>query len=242
MKSPWAYSAAALISLAFGGATVPTQAATITLTPGAPVNILTTNFYTDGNTTFNFTSCNNCSGLQIEAVFNGRNGTEIEILRGSAIFSNAAGSTSNSSLNFVLNVAINPGSRGISTVTNILQGSATLAANNASVQSVLSNFTGVTSATGVPSSNLTTSTSSEAFALLSPTSAFSFTATLSDLSKNATRADTLILSDVKLLFNPAPEPATIGLLAVGMLGLAAARQRLGGRGAKQLLPGCQISE
>jgi hypothetical protein len=133
-------------------------------------------------------------------------------------------------------VTINPGNGGISSVTNILQGSTTLAANRTAVTSVLSNFTGVTGAVGTPSSNLTNTTSSEVFDLLAPTRSFSFVATLSDLSKNATKADTLVLSNVKLLFAPAPEPASIGLLATGVLGLAAVRRRFARRGGRAISP------
>jgi hypothetical protein len=235
MRAALKVAAAGFLSLAFCGGAGQAVAATIVLTPNTPFAISTANTYVDGNTTFNFTSCSSCSGLQIESLFNGRNGTEIEILKSSAIFSNSAGAN-NSALSFTLNVTINPGNGGISSVTNILQGSTTLAANRTAVTSVLSNFTGVTGAVGTPSSNLTNTTSSEVFDLLAPTRSFSFVATLSDLSKNATKADTLVLSNVKLLFAPAPEPASIGLLATGVLGLAAVRRRFTRRGGRAISP------
>jgi hypothetical protein len=198
--------------------------AATTLAPGNPVGITPNSVYTYGDTSFNFTACNGCSNLQIEAIFNGRGGTEIEILSSSDIFNNK-GNNKDSSLNFTLQVNVNPGNRGISSITNILAGSSSNSTYNGNVMSALSSFSGVTGAPATLSSDLNTPTTTATFSLLSPTNSFSFNGVFSDNSRAANNNDTLVLSNVRLLFNPAPEPATIALLATGMAGLAAARAR-----------------
>lgn len=210
---------------AIAGSTGGAQAKPSSILVPLVAQTLTSNTtYLYGDTSFDF-SCGGCGSLEIEAIFNGRGGTEIEILSSNAsgIFSNNAGQA-NSSISFGLTVNLLAGNGGISSVTNILAGSASKTANYGNVTSALSSFSPMTVA-GSPTSNLNTPTTAATFSLVSSGSSFSFTDTLSDNSFNATQADTLVLSNVKLLFNPAPEPATIALFATGMAGLAAARTR-----------------
>jgi hypothetical protein len=183
--------------------------------------------YQYGDTTFSFINCSLCSygthtgTLELLAVSNGRGGTEIEIAEDpptSAIYSTSV-TGANLGSSFSINVGTTTGSHGISSVTNILVGSYSNGANTGQVASLLESFgntnSSVTSTLATPSTTIT-------FGL---TSAFTFTDALSNNGPTANNPDTLSLNDVKLLFAPAPEPASIAVLATGVMGLTAARRR-----------------
>jgi hypothetical protein len=213
-----------LIACAILGAAGQVRAQTTLLTN------LANGSFTYGDTSFTISGCNYSAGActadnaKIITVFNGRGGTEIEIApqNGSAIFSNAV-NAANTTLRFTLKVTPLAGSRGLSAIQNILAGSAGVPdSGNTRVTSLLDSFSVVGSPTSI-SSNLNTTSTGTSFALTS--SPVTFNVSLAVASSGTTGADTLQLNNVKLWFTPAPEPASIALVATGLIGLSAARRR-----------------
>ena len=113
-----------------------------------PVAVTSSNFIY-GNLSFAITSCNftyaggstSCSsdGTELEGISNGRGGTEIELLSPSGSYAQTAGQA-NTTLSFGLTVTDLTGSRGLSSISNILSASVNNSADNALVSSVLSGF------------------------------------------------------------------------------------------------------
>ena len=227
MKRVWMAAACVFGSVPAIGAVGQVQAATPTT---LAIGIVVGTAYTYGDTTFTFSGCASCDDLKLLGITNGRAGTAIEIERktpASFILQNHA-NAADSALSFALTVGSNTGSHGISSVTNTVTGSAISGstADQGRVQSVLSAITGTGTVGG---GSLTSTLAATPAAVTWPNQAasFSLTETLNTNSKNA--ANTLTLTNVQLLFNPAPEPASIALFATGLIALTAARRRFGRR-------------
>jgi hypothetical protein len=193
------------------------------------INNTTANF-TYGNLSFSISGCSfiqmgastPCSGdnTEIEAVSKGRGGTEIEIVSTMGSYAQSAG-TGNNNLDFKLTVSDLTGSKGLSSISNILSAAVNNSADNSLVSSVLSSFN-VAASPGSATSNAGTLTTSTSFALtLNPVS---FNVAINMDSSAAHSGDTLTFNNAKLLFLPAPEPASIALFMTGLGGLAAARR------------------
>lgn len=205
----------------------PVRAQTILANPIAT----TTPAFTYGNLSFAITSCSfiylgstqSCStdGTEIESVFSGRGGTEIEILPTSGSYTQTGG-LGNTSLSFGLSVTPLKGSNGISSVSNILNGTVLNPADNGRLTSVLSSFS-VAASPATITSQPGALTSTTNFSLTKGTLSFNVALNLNTFGASA--LDTLKLNNVKLLFTPAPEPASIGILLVGVGGLASLRHR-----------------
>jgi hypothetical protein len=191
-----------------------------------PIAVTSSNF-TYGNLSFAITSCSfifaggstSCGsdGSELIGVFSGRGGTEIELLSPSGAYTQSAGQA-NTSLSFAMTVSDRTGSRGLSSISNILTGSVNNSADNSLLSSVLSSASFATA-----TSNAGSLTSTASFALTKNPVSFNFSINLNTATAKA--GDTLTLSNVKLLFQPAPEPASIAVLLTGLGGLAVMRRR-----------------
>jgi hypothetical protein len=203
-----------------------TRAQTVLLDP---ISNTTTNF-TYGHLSFSISGCSfvemgastPCSSdnTEIEAVSTGRGGTEIEIVSTAGSYAQSAG-TANNNLDFKLTVADLTGSKGLSSVSNILSAAVNNSADKSLVSSVLSGFN-VAASPGSAISNAGTLNTSTSFALTA--SPVSFNVAINMDSSTAQKGDSLTFNDAKILFQPAPEPASIALFMTGLGGIAAARQ------------------
>ena len=191
----------------------------------------TTTDFTYGNLSFGISGCSfiqmgatsSCSNdtTQIQAVFNGQGGTEFEIVSTVGSYSQSAG-TANNNLSFKLTVSELPGSKGLSSITNILSASVNNSADNSLISSVLSNFN-VATTPGSAVSNVGTLTTSASFALTP--GPVSFNVAINMDSSGARPGDTLTFNNARLLFQPVSEPKSIAVLLTGLIGLAAIRGR-----------------
>ncbi|HEY0184175.1 MAG TPA: PEP-CTERM sorting domain-containing protein [Rhodopila sp.] len=190
--------------------------------------------YQYGNMQFSFSNCAGCGSLELLALASDRGGTEIEIANNpttSAIFTGDSG-TADQTLSFTVTATPLTDSLGISGITNTIDGSAQNEDNNARVSSVLSSV-GANNVSGSQSSDLNTPLSATTFdtvtSTTSPLNYLSFTDTLSVNASTASAGDRLALNGVTLLFQPAPEPATLALLATAVMAVAVTRRRWSSR-------------
>lgn len=225
MKAGLGFAALGSALCALMGAAGSVRAQTVLNT----LNVSNPAAFTYGNQQFTITGClfnsATCSGsdnARVISVFSGRGGTEIEIapVTGSAIYSGTGSYT----LAFNLQVSPLTGTGGISSITNILTGTDTSSAGNTNVYSAVTG----TGSTGFAQirSIIGAATTSQTFTLQQYPNSANFSVRM---GVTATTGQTLTLTNVALLLNPAPEPASIALFGVGVAGLAAARRRFGRR-------------
>jgi hypothetical protein len=238
MKTALKLAALGIASLAVTGGVVPAHASSVAITNGSSNAISGSNTYTYGNTTFVFSACSVLcgGGYSIIGIMNGRGGTEIEVTGpSSTIFSTSANAavSPNPSLAFALTVGLNTGNKGLSSITNIVSGSAFASSNNQYIGSTLSGFTETSTGITVGGTATSTLATNSQVTTLSPRvnsiNSVTFTDTLNINTSSASGIGSLKLTNVALLLNPAPEPASIAVFSTGLLGLAGIRRRFWSR-------------
>jgi hypothetical protein len=210
------------------------RAQNVTLSKSTPTQMASGIIGSSGTTyqfdgmTFAFTCGSACGMLAVLGVAD-RAGIGIEIVGApSAAISSGAAGGSNYGIN--LGVAVGP-STGISSVTNIVSGSLAVPADAAhDATFVSSDMLSFSTTTSSATSDLSTPSTVVNFA--NTTSSFSFSDELRNNISGATPGDTLSLNNVTFIFQPAPEPASVALLATGVMGLAATRRRFFRRGKR----------
>jgi hypothetical protein len=186
--------------------------------------------FTISDCTFNGTSCGSIDNAAIYAISGGNSGTQIGIGAlsgyGDAIYSDSGTSRAmNDTLQFTLSVTPQPGSRGISSVKETISGSASTGLGG-DLTAELSAFTPGGALT--PASvnlNAGSTSATDAFNKVTVGNTLTFTVTLSLNAPALKKGQTLSLNKVDLLFTQAPEPASIGLIATGLVGLGMVRRR-----------------
>jgi hypothetical protein len=205
-------------------------AQTVTLSTSTPTQITAGKTYQFNDMTFSFSCTSGCGSLALLGVSDSA-GSGIEIEGdppASALFSGAAGGSQDGN---TLGVTVGQlaGSSGISSVTDIVNGSLAVPADTADKTLISSEMTSFSnSLTNInplsATSNLSTPSTTIDFTDASDAS-FSFDNQILDSTGSGTPGDTLTLNNVTFIFQPAPEPASIALFATGLLGLTAARRR-----------------
>lgn len=236
MTNAWKFAGSGFALLAIFGMAGPACAQTVPLSTSAATQIVAGTIYQFGDTTFSFSCTTGCGSLALLGVANGE-GTEIEIEGdppASAIFSGAAGGAQDGN---TLGISIGQitGSNGISSVTDIVNGSLAVSTDTADknlVSSELTSFSNPLTNVSPASATSNLSTPSTTVNFTNTLSSFSFDDQILDSTGSGTPGDTLTLTNVALLFQPAPEPASIALFATGLMGLTAVRRRFF-RGAKR---------
>jgi hypothetical protein len=233
LNAIWKYPALSLIALAAGMA--PHANAQTVLTVGQSVPFATGAEFIFNGLVYDLAACSGgvcgAAGAVIEAV-NISNVLQIEIIDpGTPLLSVTVPATqppfANADMTYSFNIwAVSPKTT-INSVTNIVGGSASVTADQANIKSVATINPGngttpppLTSTVAVTAAPLT-------FSAVKPTSTspLSISYDVSTHSFGATAGDVLKLSNVNLILSPAPEPATIALVATGLIGLGAARRR-----------------
>ena len=239
MRGVWKFAALCFVTSGFVGLGGQARAAITSLEN--PLANTSTNL-TYGELSFAITGCTfstptaSTCGSDNAAVYgisSGRGGTLIGIgatggYGSSAIYSGSSTNKVNDTLTFTLTVTPLTGSRGVSSVTQTLAGTASSSGLNGDVTSVLSAFT----PTGSPGSitvNPGSTTAADTFTLQGVGQSAHFTVTMNMNASTLTTGQTLALNSVALLFNPAPEPGSIALFATGLIGLTTVRRRIGQR-------------
>ncbi|HEX4366911.1 MAG TPA: PEP-CTERM sorting domain-containing protein [Rhodopila sp.] len=229
MSDVWKYASSGIALLAVLGVAGPACAQTVALSTSSATQIVAGTIYQFGDTTFSFTCTTGCSSLALLGVTNG-DGSEIEIEGNppsSVIFSGAAGGTQYGNT-LGITVGQITGSKGISSVTNIVSGSLAVSGDTADenlVSSGLSSFSNPLTNVSPASATSNLSTPLTTVSFNNSLSSFSFDDQLLDSTGSGKPNDALTLTNVALLFQPAPEPASIALFATGLIGLTAARRR-----------------
>jgi hypothetical protein len=229
MTNMWKFASSGLALLTVFGVAGAASAQTVPLSTSAATQIVAGTIYQFGDTTFSFSCSTGCGSLALLGVPNG-SGTEIEIEGdppSSAIFSGAAGGTQDGN-SLGISIGQLTGSNGISSVTNIVNGSLAVSADTSDenlVSSEVTSFSNPLTNVSPASAESNLATPSTMVSFSNTLSSFSFDDQLLDSTGSGTPGDTLTLTNVALLLQPAPEPASIGLLATGFLGLTAARRR-----------------
>jgi hypothetical protein len=228
MTSVWKFASSGFALFAILSLAGPAYAQTV-LSTATATQITAGTIYQFGDTTFSFSCTTGCGSLALLGVAND-DGSEIEIEGdppASAIFSGAAGGAQDGTT-LGITVGQITGSKGISSVTDIVNGSLAVSTDTADkslVSSALSSFGNPLTNVSPSSATSNLSTPSTTVNFTNTLSSFSFDDQILDSTGSGTPGDTLTLTNVALLFQPAPEPASIAMFATGLVGLTAVRRR-----------------
>jgi hypothetical protein len=223
------FAASGLMLLAIVGVARPAAAQNVMLSASAPTQITAGTIYQFNDMTFSFSCTAGCGSLALLGV-SGSAGSGIEIEGdppAAAIFSSAAGGSQDGN---TLGVTVGQitGSKGISSVTDIVSGSLAVPTDTADetlVSSEMTSFSNPLTNVSPLSAKSNLATPSTTVSFDSTLSSFTFDDQMLDSTGSGKPGDTLSLNNVTLIFQPAPEPASIALFATGLVGLTAVRRR-----------------
>jgi hypothetical protein len=227
------FAVSGFVLLAMVGVAGPAAADNVMLSTSTATQITAGTVYHFNGLTFSFSCTVGCGSLALLGVSD-RAGLGIEIEgdpAASAIFSGAAGG---SQYGNTLGVSVGQitGGSGISSVTDIVDGSLAVPADTVDknlVSSEMTSFSNPLTDVSPLSATSNLATPSTTVNFNNTLGSFSFDDEMLDSTGSGTPGDTLALDNVTLIFQPAPEPASIALLASGLMGLTAARRRFARR-------------